>query len=259
MTGAPPQDAASLVLVRDGGDGHGPLEVLLLERPASAGFAPRAHVFPGGRVEDADREAGSAAGPVTAAPDRHALRAGALAAVRECFEETGILCAVDGRDRPPAPARVAALAGVRDRLRDGDAGALGPALAAAGLRPDLDGLVLCAHWITPAGLARRYDTRFYLALAPPGQDAADDPRGEHVRHAWAEPRIALAEGMRGARQLLPPTRAVLRSVADDGSAAAALVAARLRPVATVTPDLRDITPDRVPGLDGAVLRGAHGG
>jgi 8-oxo-dGTP pyrophosphatase MutT (NUDIX family) len=209
-------------------------------------------------VEEADRDPGWAATAAAPDPDPRAPFACAVAAVRECFEETGILCAVDGAGRPATPELARALAPVRDRLRDGDAGALRPALTGLGLRPDLGGLVFCAHWITPAGLTRRYDTRFYLALAPPGQDAARDARGEHVGHAWAEPEAALARGLSGAWQLLPPTRALLGSLAGGGPAAGALAAARRRPIETIAPELGDITPDRVPGLGWAVLRGVHG-
>ena len=257
---AVPRDAATVVLVRDGPAGGGPLEVLLLERPASATFAPRATVFPGGGVDPADRHpAWAAASTAGVGRDLRAPLACAVAAVRECFEETGILLARDGDGRPIPEGLAAALAITRKRLLEGDAGALRRQLADHGLRPDLGQLAFIAHWITPAGLPRRYDTRFYLTRAPDRQAAVADPRGEHVRCTWSAPGAALAHGIEGSWQLLPPTRAVLAWVAGHASVAAALTAARAREVTTVVPDLGDLTRERVPGLDPAVLRPGHGG
>src|SRR5881227_3775465 len=138
-----PRPSATVLLVRAGT----PWELLLVHRPGGADFAPGAYVFPGGTVHDDDRRSGDE------------LRA---AAVRELFEEVGILLARRGRS-------FARDADCR-RLRELTAGgaAFGDALDELGLAPALDRLALFARWITPAQLRRRYDASFYLARLPGG-------------------------------------------------------------------------------------------
>ena len=239
-----------MVLVRQAPESPGRLEVLLLERPASAHFAPSALVFPGGSVHMADADPGWSA-LVAGAPsaDPRAPRALAVAAIRECFEETGVLLAQDRGGGPPAPAVLADLEPARERLRDGDAFAFRPALERAGLRLALDPFPLVGHWITPAELPRRFDTRFFLAGLPAGQTAVADPRGEHVSQRWLPPAAALADGAHGTTHLLPPTRAVLQDLLGPGTVAAALVAAAGREVVSHCPRLEDLTPERYPDLD----------
>ncbi len=257
---APLRDAATVVVLRDGPDGHGPLEVLLLWRPPAAGFAPGATVFPGGGVDPDDHDpAWGRDADGVASLDPRAPQPLAIAAIRECLEETGLLLAVDAAGRPPTPQAVERVAAAVLGPRPAASGGLRWALRASGLRADLGRLVFAAHWITPAGLPLRYDTRFFLARAPDGQAAHIPPTGELRGHAWATPAAALDQGRAGTWQLLPPTRAVLAWVARQPTVAAALAAARAAAVATVEPRLDEVTPERVPGLDPAVLRGVHGG
>jgi len=154
----------------------------MVRRPGGADFAPGAYVFPGGTVHEDDRGLDDE------------LRA---AAVRELFEETGILLA-----RNPDVARVRELV---------DGGAAFPeALRQAGITPDFDALVMFARWITPALLRRRYDTRFYLARMPQGQSVRPQ-QGEIVDWLWVSPARALADPE---ITVVYATQAVLESIAD---------------------------------------------
>lgn len=176
-----PRPSATVLLVRDGD----PWELLMVQRPGGADFAPGAYVFPGGTVQEDDRSF----------PDE--LRA---AAVRELFEEAGILLARGARDADTA----------RVRKLIEDAATFGDALRQAALNPDFDALVLFARWVTPALLRRRFDARFYLARMPDGQSVMPQ-EGEVVDWLWVSPSRALADpGL----TLVYATRAVLESVAD---------------------------------------------
>ena len=154
----------------------------MVRRPGGADFAPGAYVFPGGTVHEDDHGLDDE------------LRA---AAVRELFEETGILVA-----RNPDVARVRELV---------DGGAAFPeALRQAGVTPDFDALVMFARWITPALLRRRFDTRFYLARMPEGQSVRPQ-QGEIVDWLWVSPARALADPE---ITVVYATQAVLESIAD---------------------------------------------
>jgi recombination protein RecT len=179
---------ASSVLVVDGREA--PWRLLMLRRPGGADFAPSAYVFPGGSVHQADEH--------FADPSR-------AAAVRELFEEVGLLLArrADGRS-----------AGGEDcgRLRELLAGGREwpAALEIAGLVPAFDRLVLLTRWVTPERLARRFDTRFFLALRPAGQQVHPQP-AEVDDWLWLTPRQALA----GQLTLVHATRRILESVASE--------------------------------------------
>jgi 8-oxo-dGTP pyrophosphatase MutT (NUDIX family) len=188
-----PRPSATVLVVRGGA----PWEVLLMHRPGGADFAPGAYVFPGGSVHDDDR---AFTDPIRAA------------AVRELFEEMGILLVPGARDQDCA------------RLRELLAGgAPFPAsLGRAGLRPDFDSLVAFARWITPAQLRRRFDTRFYLARMPEGQSV--HPQADEVTDwLWTSPAGALRNPD---LTLVYATRAVLESVAGEPDADALFAGAR---------------------------------
>jgi len=195
-----PRPSATVLLVRDGD----PWELLMVRRPGGADFAPGAYVFPGGTVHEDDRGLDDE------------LRA---AAVREVFEETGILLA-----RNPNVDRVRELV---------DGGASFPdALRQAGITPDLDALVMFARWITPALLRRRFDTRFYLARMPEGQSVRAQ-QGEIVDWRWVSPALALASPE---LTLVYATRKVLESVADTADVDALFARARaLREIPIIEP------------------------
>jgi 8-oxo-dGTP pyrophosphatase MutT (NUDIX family) len=230
------QPAATVMLVRDAGDGpDGSLEVLMLRRHPESVFAADAWVFPGGRVDDAD----GLATPISAGPsDEEASQALGLpsgglaywvAAARECFEEAGILLArhadtgawLDTANEWSA-ARLA-----RNR-RDVHAGTatLGSVLEAEGLVLDLSGVHYVSHWITPPGrTARRFDTRFFVAEAPPDQAVSHDA-SETVESVWATPADALARGAEGEITLLVPTIANLKALVQFSSTGELVAAAR---------------------------------
>ena len=181
-----PRPAATVLLLR----GADPWQVLMMRRPGGADFAPGAHVFPGGSVHAEDRRLGGAFEG---------------AAVRELFEELGILLA-------RGPRGFAAEADAeRIRLRTVHGVSFPTALREAGLGPALEELVYFARWVTPELLRRRFDTRFYLARLPPGQEVHPQP-GEVDEWLWTSPREALADP---AFSMVFATRRVLEAVAVD--------------------------------------------
>jgi 8-oxo-dGTP pyrophosphatase MutT (NUDIX family) len=204
---ATPRPAATVLLVRE----QDPWELLLVHRPGGADFAPGAYVFPGGAVHEEDR----------AWRDEIAG-----AAVRETFEETGILMA---RNRGRFASNVEC-AELRATIANG--ASFAAAMQAAGLEPALDELVIFARWVTPAQLRRRFDTRFFLAHIPDGQ-TIHPQEGEVTDWRWVSPRSALdTEEI----TLVYATRAVLESVADEPDAESLFARARaLRDIAIVEP------------------------
>ena len=226
---AEPRDAATVMLLRPAG-GHG-LEVYLLRRRSSMAFAPGAVVFPGGSVDarDADTDVGWA-GPDAAEwgrlLDAPAGLAGVLvcAAVRETFEESGVLLA-----GPAAGPVVGSTAGQdwetgRAALLAGSTSLAG-LLAGRGLVLRSDLLRPWSRWVTPVTEERRYDTRFFAAALPPGQQARD-VSGEADRAGWFRPGEALAAARRGEIMLLPPTAVTLGELAACGDVATALAVRR---------------------------------
>jgi 8-oxo-dGTP pyrophosphatase MutT (NUDIX family) len=197
------------MLLRDADAG---LEVFMLRRTSNAAFAAGMYVFPGGRVDDADFA-------VTADADQ----AHQLAAVRECFEEAGVLLAVDGdgavvTDGHPVFDR-------RHDVHDGNV-ALLDLLGEHTLRPALDELVFMSHWVTPKGeTSRRFDTRFFAVASPSGQTSRHDDT-ETVASMWVRPTDAVASFERGELQLMPPTITNLRFLAPYATVAAAMEASR---------------------------------
>jgi 8-oxo-dGTP pyrophosphatase MutT (NUDIX family) len=219
-----PRPAATLLLLRDGIDG---LEVLMTVRHEAAGFAAGALVFPGGKVDAADR-ALAACCPAGEALDESALIL-RIAAIRETFEECGILLAREAGGLLSAEA-LAALLG-----RHGATAAGFAALAAAaGLQLATDHLVPFAHWITPVDQPRRFDTHFFLAPAVPGQIAAHDGR-EAVDAVWTTPAAVLAGAEAGRVKLVFATRMNLIKLARSDTVAGALAASRREAIVTVTP------------------------
>src|SRR5262245_40954231 len=216
-----PQPAATVLLTRDGPQG---LEVLLLERRPDSGFVPGAFVFPGGALDPGDADAELAArcdGPDDARASRElGLDSGGfayrVAAVREAFEEAGILLA-SASGAPCAPETVAELHTDRPRLDDGEV-SLTALVDAHGLRLTTAALRPFAHWITPEGAPRRYDTRFFVAEAPAGQPASACQR-EVISACWLSPTDALARFEAGELPLILPTERCLRAIAPLGTAA----------------------------------------
>jgi 8-oxo-dGTP pyrophosphatase MutT (NUDIX family) len=214
--------AATTVLLRDR-DG---VEVLMLRRGAGSGFAAKKWVFPGGAVDAADRRPTASVYRFDAVGRRAArLRASTdllvgwhFAAVRETFEESGILLAATGvPDLSASNDRRA----VRRDLVQGRLGASGFSrwLAASGTVVDLSALVPFRRWVTPRAAPRRFDTLFLLAVAPPDQAAAAD--GEETTEArWLRPATALEDAANGKLDLVRPTLRTLEFLAGAGSVAA---------------------------------------
>ncbi|MGH3191112.1 MAG: NUDIX hydrolase [Streptosporangiaceae bacterium] len=239
---AVPRDAATVILLRQGPG----VEVYLLRRAGALEFAPGACVFPGGSVDapDADPGVGEAgwAGPSPAdlggllgtPADR--ARALVCAAVRETFEESGVLLA------GPSPAELvgdaAALEQDRSSLLTGSA-SLGDLLRLRGLLLRADLLTPWARWITPVISPRRFDTWFFAAILPPGQTASL-AASESDSGSWWEPSAALDAARSGEITLLPPTAVTLAELAAYQDVAAVMAARRqivpLLPTAVVEDD-----------------------
>ena len=246
LSPAVPRDAATVILVRQAPGAAG-IEAFLLRRTAELEFAPGAYVFPGGSVDACDADEGIGwAGPAPAdlgrlldvPPDR--ARALVCAAVRETFEESGVLLAGPAGSPPAGLVSVAglagdaALAGDRHALLTG-AVSLGEVLGRRGLVLRADLLTPWARWITPEASPRRYDTWFFAAAVPPGQAATAAPEGfedhagpgESESGAWLRPAAALEAARAGQITLLPPTAVTLGELAAHRDVAAVLAA---RPV-----------------------------
>lgn len=220
-----------------------------MTRSATSSFAPRAEVFPGGSVDAADLD--PAWSQLDDGPNlnQQVERCLLVTAVRETFEECAILLARDAGGNPCPPHLVAELAPFRHRIQGRNQDVFLAGLQAAGLRPGWEDLVFYAHWVTPQGLPRRFDTRFFLAALPAGQKPIQDDPGELESMRWVRPEVALREAVRGQTLLLPPTRAVLEQLADQPTVAAALQAAKGSRIQRVQPKLEEITSIRYPGLD----------
>jgi 8-oxo-dGTP pyrophosphatase MutT (NUDIX family) len=227
------RDASTVVLLRDGPSG---VEAWLLTRVARMAFAAGMTVFPGGRVEDSD-----AALPWAGSAPADAALVGA--AVRETFEETGVLLGVPGLDLGSARADVEA-----GRLE------LGALLRSHDARVDASGLRSWSRWVTPEGESRRYDTRFFVAALPPVAVPAA-VTSEAARAGWLGVAAALAEHERGERAMLPPTIMTLRSIAVFATVADVLAAAPGRSLDPVRPVLHvDADGARVELPDGTSMR-----
>jgi len=226
----PVRPAATIMLIDDRPDLH----VLLLRRRAGSAFVGGMSVFPGGGVDphDADTEvAGSCADLDDAVASRRLGVAGGglaywVAAVRETFEEAGVLLAIDAQGRTvdlSPPSVESRFAKLRVEVDSGRA-RLVDAVRAEGLRLALGGVHYAARWITPPGPPRRYDTRFFVAALPPGQTPVHDDR-EAVDSEWRRPADALGAFAKQELAMLPPTVGMLRVLAGFTHAADAVRAA----------------------------------
>ena len=230
-----PVPAATILLVRDAPDG---LEVFMVKRHHQIDFVSGALVFPGGKVHHDDNETGLsdfADGGADWSADKRALGA---AAIREAFEESGILLARDAKTGDFVDAtKLEALEPYRARLDKHEIPLL-ELLREEGLRLALDQLVPFAHWITPAVRPRRYDTYFYLAPAPPVQEARHDGH-EAVDSIWIAPSQAAADGAAHRVKMIFATRFNLQKLARSTSSAAAFAAACADKIVTVVPEYRE--------------------
>ncbi|MDP9847394.1 NUDIX hydrolase [Streptosporangium lutulentum] len=203
----PARDAATVVILREGRESA---EVYMLRRKASMAFAAGAYVFPGGSVDPRDTDQAVAwAGPSPAAwgevfrADDRTARGLVCAAVRETFEESGVLLA--GLSEDSVVADTTGDEWESDRLALIDRSlSFADFLDRRGLVLRSDLLRPWAHWITPRVEHRRFDTRFFVAALPPGQRTRD-VGGEADQVAWVRPADAIDRARSGQIFLMPPT------------------------------------------------------
>jgi 8-oxo-dGTP pyrophosphatase MutT (NUDIX family) len=227
----PAKPAATVMLLRDAHDGVDGVEVFMLRRTTAAAFAGGMYVFPGGKVDEADGEGDL--GYV-------------IAAIRECYEEAGVLLAVDESgamvsDGHPVLAH-------RQAVYDGAVG-LRDLCDQHHLRPAIDDLVWVSHWITPVGeSSRRFDTRFFVAVAPTGQTSRHDDN-ETIASAWVSPGDALQREANRELIMMPPTIKSLEYLLAHDDAASVMGSARLlgRPE-PIMPRLRRSADGRISGV-----------
>ena len=224
MTSVPARDAATVLLLRERASG---LEVFLVRRNTVVDFMAGAHVFPGGKVDAADSEPGllqrlrGTCEPSTA-PELY------VAAIRETFEEAGVLLSGDFRAAGLDDARLA--------VARGDSFA--SVLEQLGAKLDAGLLAPWARWVTPAVSPKRFDARFFLAAAPVEQLARHDDY-ETTASVWIEPLEALEHVQRGEMMIAPATYKCLAVLATYRTVAEAFAAARAAPPRAWCPVVRN--------------------
>jgi 8-oxo-dGTP pyrophosphatase MutT (NUDIX family) len=206
--------AATLIVVRE--RAGGPPELLMVERAQGMAFAAGALVFPGGRIDERDRELARELG----------IEAAAVAAVRETIEETAVPVALT-----PAPSAGEAIEIQRalvadDFFRD---------LLRAGPRIDADALTPFARWVPKFHAVRRFDTLFFVALCPPGDWKPRVVQGECAGAAWLSAGEVLERDRRGEARLIFPTRRTLERLAQHSSFESIREDALAHPIEPVTP------------------------
>ncbi|MCE9649536.1 MAG: NUDIX hydrolase [Parvibaculum sp.] len=231
--------AATIMLVRDGKQG---LEVFMVVRHHQIDSFSGALVFPGGKVDKGDTH-DSVRARIDGADGlddwEFSMR---VAAIREAYEECGVLLAREESSGALVNAsRLLALEPMRGGLNKNELG-IGDVLEKGGLRLAADLLTPFAHWITPNLMPKRFDTRFYVAAAPEDHLAVHDG-SESVDSVWIRPADALAEAEAGKRTVIFPTRMNVLKLGRHGNVADAISVARATPVVTVEPK-----------VDGSVLR-----
>jgi 8-oxo-dGTP pyrophosphatase MutT (NUDIX family) len=226
---SPEIPASTVLLLRDGAEG---LEVFMVVRHHKIDSFSGALVFPGGKVDPGD---GAARPYCTGGEDLDdAELPYRVAAIREAFEECGVLLAYDGAGEILHAARLEKLeARWRDRLMK-DQATIGEMCAEEDLRLAVDRLVFFAHWITPRIVPKVFDTHFFLAAAPSDQVALHDGE-ESTDSTWITPANALAEAEAGRRTVVFPTRMNLGKLDNSQNLDDAMKAAASAPVVTVQP------------------------
>lgn len=245
-TTIPAHPAATVMLVRDAKPrgtrrGAAGVEVFVMRRTLGAAFAAGMYVFPGGRVDEADggdaieRYIDGLDDEVASA--RLGIERGGLAfwvaAIRECFEESGLLLARTRSGAVPTPA-----VGEREAVHRGEL-SMTELCGRHDLVLDAGAMRYVAHWVTPVGeTSRRFDTRFFLVAAPVEQEGRHD-HGETVDSRWVRPADALREVESGTLTMMPPTIVNLQFLEGCADAAEAMAKAdRAAPPVCVQPRIR---------------------
>ncbi|MBC7633699.1 MAG: NUDIX hydrolase [Flavobacterium sp.] len=236
-----PRHASTIIVVRDGAEG---IEAFLMRRQASMAFAAGMYVFPGGGMHESDilHDVPWSGPPAEEWGLRLRCDAGlarglVVAAVRETFEETGVLLAGSDASTVIADTSGADMQAARDALEDGEL-AFSDFLRERGLVLRADLIGAWAHWITPAFEPRRYDTRFFVAALPAGQKVGALSR-EADQADWAPLDRVLAAVEAGEAAMMPPTVIACREVAVH-EAGTILQAAAARTIHTVEPRLVEV-------------------
>lgn len=246
----PPRDAATVAILRDGPRGR---ETFLIRRRATMAFAAGMYVFPGGGIQPSDFAQVPWIGPDSrtwaerlSCPEGLA-RALVVGAVREVFEETGLLLASQDQDQDGTVVlgETGDMAAARKSLESQEI-TLAAFLRAHSLCLRADLLSAWAHWITPAFQPRRFDTRFFAAMLPAGQSVGDLAT-ESDSGEWVRIEQALADARTGTMEMMRPTRHTLRQLLAVGDRPVAEVAAG-RTITSVEPRLVEI--DGVRYIDG---------
>jgi 8-oxo-dGTP pyrophosphatase MutT (NUDIX family) len=241
--------AATVILVRS------PLEIYLTRRSTGSAFAPDAFVFPGGTIEAQDAAPEAQARTIGLEPERlgkefrasispaltssepavapEAARSLMVGALRELFEETGLLLASDRSHRPVPAADWERLSAERVAVSKGTL-TFADFLTSHDWYADAGALTLFSHWITPPSEPRRYNTHFFFAAAPPNQVAQADAHETHDG-MWIAPLRALQRHREGALHLVYPTIKHLERLSSFASVDHALRYARTKPVLTIMP------------------------
>ena len=214
-TSIKPQMASTVILIREH---NGELQVYLLKRSIRSDFFPETYVFPGGRVEGEDRAFGLWKAHVDLDSEEISQRLGGsltveaaltygVTAIRETFEEAGVLLAYRNEHTHEELERI------KDR-RQGEElpnGWLNNLVVSDGWMLAFSRLFRWAHWITPEGMPKRYETRFFLVFMHPGQECEPDAR-ETTHGIWVSPEKGLVKNLQGEIPLSPPTLVTLHEL-----------------------------------------------
>ncbi|MGH6870943.1 MAG: NUDIX hydrolase [Rhizomicrobium sp.] len=225
---AVPVPAATILIARDGANG---LEVFMVKRHHQIDFVAGALVFPGGKAAKGDFDAGLREFADCPPAWNDEMRALGACAVREAFEESGILFARDAKGALIGSTHLDTLAHYREKLEKGEIGIL-DMLRAETLRLACDRLVHFAHWVTPKTMPKRFDTHFFLAAVPEGHAGSHDGR-ESVDSVWIRPNDAIEDRKRW--NVIFPTKLNLMKLARASTTADALAAAAAATPLTVEP------------------------
>lgn len=237
MNDVPIRPAATILLLRDAPE----FQVLMVRRHHQIDFASGALVFPGGKSHADDEDPAWASHALGWAELDAVQRTLRIAAIREVFEEAGVLVG-HRRDGAPIPETACNL-DTRLAVDRGDRRFI-DVVRELEVEIDLAALTVFARWITPPLTPKRFDTWFYAVAAPPDQLAVCDGR-ETVDAEWISPRGALDLAAAGARKVIFPTRMNLQLLAESTSADGAIAAARARTLVTVEPQIEDRPDGRV--------------
>ena len=224
-----PKPAATIILLRDGNSG---LEVLILRKASGKHFASGALVFPGGKVDAADTAFADNIGE-----ERNELSDLKIAAIREMYEECGIALV-----REQGIEKLLDATGVATYQDTYENASILEMAAAVPLGLATDRLTHFAHWITPPGRPKRFDTHFFVAPAPSGQMNPHVDGYEIVEAQWHRPQSLLDDVHAGKVKLVLPTMMNIMKLSEVGDVAAAIALAQERIIIPVTPT-RIETPD----------------